>query len=53
MNQSLLVRYFELKKLPPDLRYSALKKWENEAKAKIKQNRNPVIQLSLVACSHR
>jgi hypothetical protein len=53
MNQSLLIRYFELKKLSPDLRYLALKEWEKEAKAKIKQQRKPVIQLSLVACSHR
>jgi hypothetical protein len=53
MNQSLLIRYFELKKLSPDLRYSALKQWEKEAKAKIKQQQNSVIKLSLVVGSHR
>ena len=53
MNQSLLIRYFELKKLPPDLRYFALKQWEIDAKLKIEQKQNSVIPLSLVACSHR
>jgi hypothetical protein len=38
MNQSLLIRYFELKKLPPDLRYLALKQWEHEALIKNKQH---------------
>ena len=35
MNQSLLIRYFDLKKLPPDLRYLALKQWEHEVLIKI------------------
>ncbi|AAZ28378.1 hypothetical protein CPS_0891 [Colwellia psychrerythraea 34H] len=53
MNQSLLIRYFELKKLPPDLRYLALKQWEQEVIINIQQRRDSVTELSLVVCSHR
>jgi hypothetical protein len=53
MNQSLLIRYFELKRLPPDLRFVALKQWEKEAEAKVKQQQNTVIGLCLVAGSRR
>jgi hypothetical protein len=53
MNQSLLIRYFELKKLPPDLRYLALKQWDHEARVNIQQRRDSVTELSLVVCSHR
>jgi hypothetical protein len=51
MNQSLLIRYFELKKLPPDLRYFALKRWEQDAKTKVRQQKNSVIGLCLVSGS--
>lgn len=53
MNQSLLIRYFELKRLPPDLRYFALKQWEKEAKARVKQQQNTVIGLRLISGSRR
>jgi hypothetical protein len=53
MNQSLLIRYFELKKLSPDLRYLALKQWEKDAKSSVKQQQNSVIELCLVSGSHR
>lgn len=49
MNQSLLIRYFELKKLPPDLRYFALKRWEEEAKISIQQQENTITKFSLVS----
>ncbi|XPF94277.1 hypothetical protein ACM9HF_20050 [Colwellia sp. RE-S-Sl-9] len=54
MKQSLLIRYFELKKLPPDLRYQALQQWEKEAQFRvIQQQKNEVIELCLVSGSHR
>lgn len=53
MSQSLLIRYFELKKLPPDLRYLALKQWEKEAIINIQQRRDSITELSLVVGSHR
>ena len=51
MNQSLLIRYFELKKLPSELRYLALKQWEKEAEIKILQQEKSVIELVLVVGS--
>ena len=53
MNQCLLIRYFELKKLSTELRYLALKQWEQDAKIHIQQRECSVIELSLVVSSHR
>lgn len=47
-SKCLLTQYFEIKLLSPDLRYLALKEWEYNAKKKIQQQNNSVIELSLV-----
>lgn len=52
-SRCLLTQYFELKQLPPNLRYFALKKWEKEAEIKIQQRKDTVIEFSLVVGSHR
>lgn len=44
----LLTRYFDIKSMTPDVRYLAFKQWEEDAKRKIKQQENSVIELSLV-----
>jgi|GEM_PF-3994353 len=53
MKKSLLIRYFELKKLPPDLRYFALKQWEKEAEISLLHQQNTVTGLCLVSGSRR
>lgn len=50
-SKCLLTRYFDIKLLTPDIRYIALKQWEEEAKQKIKQQENSIIELSLVVGS--
>lgn len=52
-SRCLLTRYFDIKSLTPEMRYAALKRWEEEARQKIKQQENSIIELSLVVGSPR
>jgi len=51
MKSSLLVKYFEIKKLPTDIRYQELKKWERQALEYIENRKASVTQLFVV--NHR
>lgn len=48
MKHQLLTRYFELKKLPPDIRYQQLKRWERDVEKYLSNQSDNVIELSIV-----
>jgi len=50
-SRCLLTQYFDIKLLAPDMRYRALKLWEEDAKERIKQQENSIIELSLISGS--